>query len=83
MWRAFFRAVRRGEHRVASLTWIALAGTILYTVWPIDLIPDVVPIVGLLDDLGLWGVMVMLATRERQRWVAQLKDSAVNIGPKD
>ncbi|PKQ27042.1 MAG: hypothetical protein CVT64_00915 [Actinobacteria bacterium HGW-Actinobacteria-4] len=79
MWKAFFTAVRRGEFKIAALTWVALAATVAYSLWPFDLIPDVIPVVGLLDDLGLWGVVMVLANRERQRWIAQLSSESVTI----
>lgn len=79
MWRAFFGAVRHGEFKISALSWLALAGTVIYTISPIDLIPDFIPIVGYLDDLGLWGVMVLLATRERQRWISQLSANSVTV----
>lgn len=82
MWKAFFRAVRRGEYKISTLSWVALVGTVIYTISPIDLIPELVfPIVGYVDDLGLWGVMTLLATRERQRWLAQVSEGSVTIPP--
>jgi hypothetical protein len=35
--------------------------------------------VGLIDDLGLWGVMVLIATREKQQWQTQLERDGVII----
>jgi uncharacterized membrane protein YkvA (DUF1232 family) len=32
---------------------LALGIAILYLVWPIDLIPDIAPIIGWLDDIGI------------------------------
>jgi uncharacterized membrane protein YkvA (DUF1232 family) len=80
MWKAFFTAVRRGEFKISGLSWVALIGTLIYTVSPIDLIPEIVfPVVGYIDDLGLWGVMTLLANRERQRWLAQLSAESVTV----
>lgn len=81
MWRAFLRAIRTGEYRVNPLTWGALVATVVYTVWPLDLIPDVLPVVGFVDDLGFWAVMVMIATAERKRWAGRLADSAIEVTP--
>lgn len=33
--------------------WILIVAAIIYTISPIDLIPDVIPIVGWLDDLAV------------------------------
>lgn len=68
MW-TFFRALRRGEHRVAASTWIAAAAAVAYAVSPVDLIPELVlgPL-GLGDDLGVWGILALLVAREHRRW---------------
>lgn len=80
MWKAFFRAVRTGEHRVSGLSWFALIATVVYTISPVDLIPELVfPIIGYVDDLGLWGVMLLVAGREKQAWEAQLKHTSVSV----
>ncbi|WP_061963051.1 DUF1232 domain-containing protein [Demequina aurantiaca] len=80
MWWSFFKAVRTGQYKVAPMTWLAFAGTIAYTLWPIDFIPEAfLGPIGLIDDLGLWGVMLMLATREKQKWEAQLERDGVII----
>lgn len=65
----FLRAVRTREHRVAATTWAAGIAAVVYTVAPIDLIPELVlgPL-GLTDDLGLWGVFAVLFAREHARW---------------
>ncbi|WP_394553863.1 DUF1232 domain-containing protein [Agromyces sp. MMS24-JH15] len=72
MW-SFFRAVRRGEHRVAPTTWIAAIAAVVYTVSPVDLIPELVlgPL-GIADDLGVWGILALLVAREQRRWLAGL-----------
>ncbi|MFN3866302.1 MAG: YkvA family protein [Demequina sp.] len=69
MWWKFLRAVRRGEHKLAPLTWVTAVAAVIYTMIPIDLIPELFfgP-VGLIDDLGFWGIVAMLATREKNAW---------------
>lgn len=80
MWWRFFTAVRTRQYKVAPMTWLALAGTVVYTLMPLDFIPEIfLGPIGLVDDLGLWGVMVMLATREKQKWQAQLERDGVII----
>jgi uncharacterized membrane protein YkvA (DUF1232 family) len=71
MWKrlSLLWTVVRGD---ARLLWLALkhplspgwlkagvAGIVLYVISPIDLIPDVIPIIGLMDDV----VLVPLAVR--------------------
>jgi uncharacterized membrane protein YkvA (DUF1232 family) len=41
-----------------------------YVVLPVDLIPDVIPVIGWLDDLGVVGVALYLIARDVRR-VAQ------------
>ena len=80
MWWSFLKAVRSGEHRVAPMTWVAAAGALLYGLWPVDLIPELVlgPL-GLVDDAGVWGILLVLVTREKQRYEARVRDEAINV----
>lgn len=79
MWGKFFKAIFKGEWKISPLSWLAVAGTIIYIVSPIDAIPDVIPFVGVVDDVGLWGVMSLLAAREKSHWEASLRDGAIDI----
>ncbi|GAA3637790.1 hypothetical protein GCM10022200_21450 [Microbacterium awajiense] len=69
MWLNFLKAVKNREHRVAPTTWVAAIAAVVYTVAPIDLIPELVlgPL-GFVDDLGVWTVFAVLFTREMSRW---------------
>lgn len=80
MWWKFLRAVRRGEHKLSPVTWMTAIAAVLYTVTPVDLIPEIVfgPF-GFVDDLGFWGVVVMLATREKNAWEAARRHHAVVV----
>ena len=55
--RLMWRALRHPQ----SPGWLKLGalGVVLYVISPIDLIPDVIPVIGLLDDI----VLVPLAIR--------------------
>lgn len=51
-------------------TAILLASTLLYDVSPVDMIPDVIPMLGWFDDLGVTGVALLLTLwwwRDRRR----------------
>jgi uncharacterized membrane protein YkvA (DUF1232 family) len=48
--RAFFRLMRDPTKGIFSKLLVLAA--VAYMVWPVDLIPDVMPVVGWLDDLG-------------------------------
>ena len=57
------------RHRTALL----LLSTLLYDASPVDLVPDLLPVFGLLDDLGITGVAIVVAlTWWRQRRAAAL-----------
>ncbi len=48
----------------------------LYIIWPIDLVPDVIPILGWLDDLGVLSVGAWFMIREIRRHAARQSDAA-------
>ncbi|MGZ3457285.1 MAG: YkvA family protein [Archangium sp.] len=62
----FFRYVR--DPRVPL--WRRLAGlfAILYFVMPVDAIPDFIPVLGWLDDLGVLAAVAWFVVREVQRY---------------
>lgn len=72
MWK-FLRAIKNGEHRVAPSTWAAAIAAVVYTVVPVDFIPELVlgPL-GFADDLGLWAIFAVLFVREQRRWESGL-----------
>ena len=81
MWKRLFRlwGVVRGD---ARLFWLALRhpqspgwlkagalGLVLYLISPIDLIPDVVPIFGVVDDLVLIPLAMRFLYRRLPDWL--------------
>jgi uncharacterized membrane protein YkvA (DUF1232 family) len=74
MWWRFLKAVKERQHRVAPTTWVAAAAAVVYTLAPIDLIPELVlgPL-GFVDDIGLWGILAVLLAREQRRWQSGLE----------
>ncbi len=80
MWWKFLKAIVKGEWKLSPLSWFAAIGTLVYVVSPIDVIPELfLPFIGYIDDLGLWGVMSILAAREKARWEATRNASAIDI----
>ena len=68
-WWTFTKAVFRGEHKLAPTTWIAAVATVIYTISPLDFIPELfLGPLGLVDDLGVWAVFLSLAAREKSRF---------------
>lgn len=47
------------DSRVSSADKAIVAGTILYVISPIDVIPDFIPFIGLVDDSYLIGIAVL------------------------
>ncbi len=58
---ALILALKRKETRVIAK--IVAAATMIYTLSPIDIIPDMTPFVGILDDLIIFPLMLALATK--------------------
>lgn len=38
--------------------WLVIVLSVLYILSPLDLLPDVIPVIGWLDDLGALGLIV-------------------------
>lgn len=55
--------IAAGDRRTPRLARVVAAVTAAYALSPIDLIPDVIPILGQLDDLVLVPLGLMLAVR--------------------
>ena len=74
MWWSFLKAIKNGEHRLARTTWIVAIASLIYTISPIDLIPELVlgPL-GYVDDLGLVSIAVSLFIREQRRWQSGIR----------
>lgn len=80
MWGKFLKVILRGEWKLSPMSWLATIGTLLYVVSPIDVVPELfLPFIGYIDDLGLWGVMSILAAREKSNWEASLGDGAIEV----
>ena len=61
--------------------WVAVA-VIAYAVSPIDLIPDFIPVLGLLDELVLvpLGVALVVRLTPRPLWEARLREARESQG---
>ena len=71
LWRLF-----RHPQTPRAAKWVAFA-VIAYAVSPIDLIPDFIPVLGLLDDLVIVPLGIALAVRltPRPLWEALLREA--------
>ncbi|MCA1557563.1 MAG: DUF1232 domain-containing protein [Acidobacteria bacterium] len=81
------------DHRVPRTEKLLFAGAILYAITPLDLIPDMIPFVGQIDDLYLIALTLLrLISRTdervvREHWrgggnIIQLADAVADLAPK-
>jgi uncharacterized membrane protein YkvA (DUF1232 family) len=58
--------------------WRKLAGVaaVAYLIWPLDLIPDAIPVLGWLDDAGILAAAAVFLVREVRR-----HERALDAGP--
>jgi uncharacterized membrane protein YkvA (DUF1232 family) len=59
-------------------TWKKLAGAaaVAYVIWPFDLIPDTIPVLGWLDDVGVLAAVALFLVREVRRHERTLEAAA-------
>jgi uncharacterized membrane protein YkvA (DUF1232 family) len=55
--------------------WLLFFG-LAYTLLPFDVIPDVIPVVGWLDDVGVLAMIAMFLSRDVARREARLRSEA-------
>ena len=56
--------------RNSKYRWLVIAGSLIYLVSPIDLLPDVIPVVGQIDDVV---VMTLLVSELSQFLINRVK----------
>ena len=69
--RSLIRDWRAGKYRQALYgTIAAVAFALLYVVNPFDIVPDVLPFIGALDDATVIGAVLMLVERDLKKYRA-------------
>jgi uncharacterized membrane protein YkvA (DUF1232 family) len=56
--------------RESKYRWLVIAGSLLYLISPIDLLPDIIPIVGQIDDVV---ILTLLVTEVSQFLMERVK----------
>jgi len=64
------RAMIRGTYKASFLTMVALIAALLYIISPLDIIPDVVPVIGWMDDGAVMYFLLKRLLYEMQRYEA-------------
>ncbi len=80
MWGKFAKAVLTGKHKLSAWTFVLAIGTVIYTISPIDAVPEFfLGPIGFIDDLGLWGVLVAIFRWEMGRFERDIAAQSVTI----
>ena len=67
------------EYSLSSTAWITIAGALAYVVFPVDIIPDFIPVIGWLDDIFVLGWVMKVLVDE----IAAYKEFCRNrVSPK-
>lgn len=74
---SLFRDYCKGSYR--EIPWYALTAmivTVLYTINPLDLVPDILPVIGIVDDALIVTVCLSLLEKDLRRY-ARWKESSL------
>ena len=67
MWQ-MIREMRSGHYRMSLFTLLVLIFAIVYVVFPFDLIPDYIPVIGWIDDIFVLYLLLLRINKEVQRF---------------
>jgi uncharacterized membrane protein YkvA (DUF1232 family) len=51
----------------------AVIAGLFYAVWPVDALPDTIPLIGWMDDLGLLALLYLFMKRELGQYITRRK----------
>lgn len=89
MWRdirTFFSmtgAVLKGRYPVPWKTLLVALLCVVYVFWPVDILPDVLPLLGITDDITFMALVLALIKKDLNKYrasVAPPKDNVIDIG---
>lgn len=64
------KAAKKGEYKMDFKSILIPSITIIYILSPLDIIPDWIPVIGALDDLGLLALTIPFVIKELDRFIA-------------
>jgi len=67
---SMLRDMFSGQYRATLGTKLAMLGTLLYVIWPVDIIPDFLLVLGWSDDLLITYFLLRRITGEMERYKA-------------
>jgi uncharacterized membrane protein YkvA (DUF1232 family) len=62
---------------IAPIKKVAIVLGVLYIISPIDAIPDLIPVLGWLDDIGILGILLTWLMKELDRRPVEVTDVEV------
>ncbi len=63
------RAAMKGQYQISLVTTIILVFSIVYIIFPFDLIPDYIPVLGWIDDGVVFYILVRFLNKETQKYI--------------
>jgi uncharacterized membrane protein YkvA (DUF1232 family) len=71
------KAWSKGEYKnISATSIIAVVAALLYFTNPFDMIPDVIPIVGQIDDILVLSYLIKMLNKEIERFMAWEKENS-------
>ncbi len=68
--------VKSGKHKLSVFSYVAAFLALLYTVSPVDVLPDFIPVLGWIDDGVVWLLVLQQLRKELNRYNESLEKEA-------
>ena len=78
------KAAKKGDYKMDVKSVLIPSLAIIYIISPLDIIPDWIPVIGALDDLGLLALTIPFIVKEVDKFLAweeeqKLKNSSTKV----
>ena len=78
------KAAKKGDYKMDVKSVLIPSLAIIYIISPLDIIPDLIPVIGALDDLGLLALTIPFIVKEVDKFLAweeeqKLKNSSTKV----